>query len=164
MKLAEQRGMVENEVCVSPPFQDDVGQQINCAAVVWLGSPAGTTDSAWSSPTVVEQWGKLPLHPQLRADCKLSRQGHVCPHYFTTVLFKAYSENMFLLKLKSTVLSSTFFCVFVTLFLGQPFKLDPKSAHRKLKVSHDNLTVERDESSSKKSHAPGASPAKAAMA
>ncbi|KAI1898999.1 hypothetical protein AGOR_G00078160 [Albula goreensis] len=33
-----------------------------------------------------------------------------------------------------------------------PFKLDPKSAHRKLKVSHDNLTVERDETSSKKSH------------
>lgn len=38
--------------------------------------------------------------------------------------------------------------------LGQPFKLDPKSAHRKLKVSHDNLTVERDETSSKKSHTP----------
>ncbi|XP_062374104.1 E3 ubiquitin-protein ligase Midline-1-like [Sardina pilchardus] len=34
---------------------------------------------------------------------------------------------------------------------SQPFKLDPKSAHRKLKVSHDNLTVERDETSSKKS-------------
>ncbi|XP_058297468.1 E3 ubiquitin-protein ligase Midline-1 isoform X3 [Hylobates moloch] len=38
--------------------------------------------------------------------------------------------------------------------VSQPFKLDPKSAHRKLKVSHDNLTVERDESSSKKSHTP----------
>ena len=38
------------------------------------------------------------------------------------------------------------------LFTRQPFKLDPKSAHRKLKVSHDNLTVERDETSSKKSH------------
>ncbi|XP_066542164.1 E3 ubiquitin-protein ligase Midline-1 [Hoplias malabaricus] len=37
---------------------------------------------------------------------------------------------------------------------SQPFKLDPKSAHRKLKVSHDNLTVERDETSSKKSQAP----------
>ncbi|XP_048879530.1 E3 ubiquitin-protein ligase Midline-1 [Brienomyrus brachyistius] len=35
---------------------------------------------------------------------------------------------------------------------SQPFKLDPKSAHRKLKISHDNLTVERDETSSKKSH------------
>ncbi|GAA6090085.1 E3 ubiquitin-protein ligase Midline-1 isoform X1 [Tachysurus ichikawai] len=35
---------------------------------------------------------------------------------------------------------------------SQPFKLDPKSAHRKLKVSNDNLTVERDEISSKKSH------------
>uniref|UniRef100_A0A3Q2R029 E3 ubiquitin-protein ligase Midline-1 n=1 Tax=Fundulus heteroclitus TaxID=8078 RepID=A0A3Q2R029_FUNHE len=35
---------------------------------------------------------------------------------------------------------------------SQPFKLDPKSAHRKLRVSHDNLTVERDETSSKKSH------------
>uniref|UniRef100_A0AAY3ZZM8 E3 ubiquitin-protein ligase Midline-1 n=1 Tax=Denticeps clupeoides TaxID=299321 RepID=A0AAY3ZZM8_9TELE len=35
---------------------------------------------------------------------------------------------------------------------SQPFKLDAKSAHRKLKVSHDNLTVERDETSSKKSH------------
>uniref|UniRef100_A0A4W4GUJ9 E3 ubiquitin-protein ligase Midline-1 n=1 Tax=Electrophorus electricus TaxID=8005 RepID=A0A4W4GUJ9_ELEEL len=35
---------------------------------------------------------------------------------------------------------------------SQPFKLDPKSAHRKVKVSHDNLTVERDEVSSKKSH------------
>ncbi|XP_069745901.1 E3 ubiquitin-protein ligase Midline-1 [Narcine bancroftii] len=37
---------------------------------------------------------------------------------------------------------------------SQPFKLDPKSAHRKLKVSHDNLSVERDETTSKKSHAP----------
>ncbi|XP_042587848.1 E3 ubiquitin-protein ligase Midline-1 [Cyprinus carpio] len=36
---------------------------------------------------------------------------------------------------------------------SQPFKLDPKSAHRKLKVSHDSLTVERDEASSMKSHA-----------
>ncbi len=35
---------------------------------------------------------------------------------------------------------------------GQPFKLDPKSAHKKLKVSHDNLTVERDETTSKKGH------------
>ncbi|XP_062865788.1 E3 ubiquitin-protein ligase Midline-1 isoform X2 [Trichomycterus rosablanca] len=35
---------------------------------------------------------------------------------------------------------------------SQPFKLDPKSAHRKLKLSHDNLTVERDEISSKRSH------------
>lgn len=35
---------------------------------------------------------------------------------------------------------------------GQPFRLDPKSAHRKLRVSHDNLTVERDETSAKKSH------------
>ncbi|KAM9709549.1 E3 ubiquitin-protein ligase Midline-1 isoform 4-T8 [Menidia menidia] len=34
---------------------------------------------------------------------------------------------------------------------SQPFKLDPKSAHRKLRVSHDNLTVERDETASKKS-------------
>ncbi|XP_076858061.1 E3 ubiquitin-protein ligase Midline-1 isoform X2 [Brachyhypopomus gauderio] len=34
---------------------------------------------------------------------------------------------------------------------SQPFKLDPKSAHRKLKVSPDSLTVERDETS-KKSH------------
>uniref|UniRef100_A0AAY5JZM9 E3 ubiquitin-protein ligase Midline-1 n=1 Tax=Esox lucius TaxID=8010 RepID=A0AAY5JZM9_ESOLU len=36
--------------------------------------------------------------------------------------------------------------------VSQPFKLDPKSAHRKLKVSHDNLTVERDETTSKKGH------------
>ncbi|XP_060944749.1 E3 ubiquitin-protein ligase Midline-1 isoform X2 [Limanda limanda] len=35
---------------------------------------------------------------------------------------------------------------------SQPFKLDAKSAHRKLRVSHDNLTVERDETLSKKSH------------
>ncbi|XP_077579428.1 E3 ubiquitin-protein ligase Midline-1-like isoform X1 [Stigmatopora nigra] len=35
---------------------------------------------------------------------------------------------------------------------SQPFKLDPKSAHKKLKISHDNLTVERDESTSKKGH------------
>eukprot|EP00066_Takifugu_rubripes_P018236 XP_011607502.1 PREDICTED: E3 ubiquitin-protein ligase Midline-1-like isoform X2 [Takifugu rubripes] len=35
---------------------------------------------------------------------------------------------------------------------SQPFRLDPKSAHRKLRVSHDNLTVERDETSAKKSH------------
>ncbi|KAK1902711.1 E3 ubiquitin-protein ligase Midline-1 [Dissostichus eleginoides] len=35
---------------------------------------------------------------------------------------------------------------------SQPFKLDAKSAHKKLRVSHDNLTVERDETSSKKSH------------
>lgn len=35
---------------------------------------------------------------------------------------------------------------------SQPFKLDPRSAHRKLRISHDNLTVERDETSSKKSH------------
>ncbi|XP_038853001.1 E3 ubiquitin-protein ligase Midline-1-like isoform X2 [Salvelinus namaycush] len=35
---------------------------------------------------------------------------------------------------------------------SQPFKLDPKSAHKKLKVSHDNLTVERDETASKKGH------------
>ncbi|XP_056287190.1 E3 ubiquitin-protein ligase Midline-1-like [Pseudoliparis swirei] len=35
---------------------------------------------------------------------------------------------------------------------SQPFKLDPKSAHKKLKVFHDNLTVERDETASKKGH------------
>ncbi|XP_053296550.1 E3 ubiquitin-protein ligase Midline-1 isoform X2 [Pleuronectes platessa] len=35
---------------------------------------------------------------------------------------------------------------------SQPFKLDAKSAHKKLRVSHDNLTVERDETLSKKSH------------
>ncbi|KAJ0070257.1 hypothetical protein NL108_007603, partial [Boleophthalmus pectinirostris] len=35
---------------------------------------------------------------------------------------------------------------------SQPFKLDPRTAHRKLRISHDSLTVERDETSSKKSH------------
>ncbi|CAH2220259.1 E3 ubiquitin- ligase Midline-1 [Pelobates cultripes] len=49
-------------------------------------------------------------------------------------------------------LNKKFLILFI--FPGQPFKLDPKSAHRKLKVSHDNLTVERDETSSKKSHTP----------
>ncbi|KAK1876755.1 E3 ubiquitin-protein ligase Midline-1, partial [Dissostichus eleginoides] len=39
-----------------------------------------------------------------------------------------------------------------TKYIFVPFKLDPKSAHKKLKVSHDNLTVERDETTSKKSH------------
>lgn len=53
----------------------------------------------------------------------------------------------------STILEH-WMCVFFHSFSGQPFKLDPKSAHRKLKISHDNLTVERDETSSKKSHTP----------
>lgn len=70
-----------------------------------------------------------------------------------TVFLKSDSENMLLIMLKSTSFSPSTFC-FINLFAGQPFKLDPKSAHRKLKVSHDNLTVERDESSSKKSHTP----------
>lgn len=51
------------------------------------------------------------------------------------------------------VSASLCFCHSAPLFLaGQPFKLDPKSAHKKLKISHDNLTVERDESTSKKGH------------
>lgn len=39
-------------------------------------------------------------------------------------------------------------------FLGQPFKLDPKTAHKKLRLSNDCLTMEKDESSLKKSHTP----------
>lgn len=58
--------------------------------------------------------------------------------------------SLFFLKLKTNGSSGIFFSAYI----GQPFKLDPKSAHRKLKVSHDNLTVERDETSSKKSHTP----------
>lgn len=37
---------------------------------------------------------------------------------------------------------------------GQPFKLDPKMAHKKLKISNDGLQMEKDESSLKKSHTP----------
>ncbi|XP_006000157.1 probable E3 ubiquitin-protein ligase MID2 [Latimeria chalumnae] len=37
---------------------------------------------------------------------------------------------------------------------SQPFKLDPKTAHKKLKLSNDGLTMEKDESSLKKSHTP----------
>lgn len=37
---------------------------------------------------------------------------------------------------------------------GQPFKLDPKTAHKKLRLSNDCLTMEKDESSLKKSHTP----------
>lgn len=69
------------------------------------------------------------------------------------MFLKSDSDNMLLVTLNKQSFSSFSFC-FVNLFLGQPFKLDPKTAHRKLKVSHDNLTVERDESSSKKSHTP----------
>lgn len=65
------------------------------------------------------------------------------------LLSYAFYHFLFL-KLKPNCSSATF----VFAYLGQPFKLDPKSAHRKLKVSHDNLTVERDETSSKKSHTP----------
>ncbi|KFR07807.1 putative E3 ubiquitin-protein ligase MID2, partial [Opisthocomus hoazin] len=36
----------------------------------------------------------------------------------------------------------------------QPFKLDPKMAHKKLKISNDGLQMEKDESSLKKSHTP----------
>ncbi|KFP10363.1 putative E3 ubiquitin-protein ligase MID2, partial [Egretta garzetta] len=39
-------------------------------------------------------------------------------------------------------------------FAGQPFKLDPKMAHKKLKISNDGLQMEKDESSLKKSHTP----------
>lgn len=39
-------------------------------------------------------------------------------------------------------------------FPGQPFKLDPKTAHKKLRLSNDCLTMEKDESSLKKSHTP----------
>uniref|UniRef100_A0A8C2I225 Midline 2 n=1 Tax=Cyprinus carpio TaxID=7962 RepID=A0A8C2I225_CYPCA len=35
-----------------------------------------------------------------------------------------------------------------------PFKLDPKTAHKKLRLSNDCLTMEKDESSLKKSHTP----------
>ncbi|XP_053129658.1 probable E3 ubiquitin-protein ligase MID2 isoform X3 [Hemicordylus capensis] len=37
---------------------------------------------------------------------------------------------------------------------SQPFKLDPKVAHKKLKISNDGLQMEKDESSLKKSHTP----------
>ncbi|XP_054694943.1 probable E3 ubiquitin-protein ligase MID2 isoform X3 [Grus americana] len=37
---------------------------------------------------------------------------------------------------------------------SQPFKLDPKMAHKKLKISNDGLQMEKDESSLKKSHTP----------
>uniref|UniRef100_A0A8C7Z1A0 Midline 2 n=1 Tax=Oryzias sinensis TaxID=183150 RepID=A0A8C7Z1A0_9TELE len=41
-----------------------------------------------------------------------------------------------------------------TTFISQPFKLDPKTAHKKLRLSNDCLTMEKDESSLKKSHTP----------
>ncbi|KAL0973691.1 hypothetical protein UPYG_G00209670 [Umbra pygmaea] len=37
---------------------------------------------------------------------------------------------------------------------SQPFKLDPKTAHKKLRLSNDCLTMEKDDSSLKKSHTP----------
>ncbi|KAA0709301.1 putative E3 ubiquitin-protein ligase MID2 [Triplophysa tibetana] len=37
---------------------------------------------------------------------------------------------------------------------SQPFKLDPKTAHKKLRLSNDCLTMDKDESSLKKSHTP----------
>uniref|UniRef100_A0A8C6GBB5 RING-type E3 ubiquitin transferase n=1 Tax=Mus spicilegus TaxID=10103 RepID=A0A8C6GBB5_MUSSI len=37
---------------------------------------------------------------------------------------------------------------------SQPFKLDPKMTHKKLKISNDGLQMEKDESSLKKSHTP----------
>uniref|UniRef100_A0AAY4D0V3 RING-type E3 ubiquitin transferase n=1 Tax=Denticeps clupeoides TaxID=299321 RepID=A0AAY4D0V3_9TELE len=41
-----------------------------------------------------------------------------------------------------------------TNLISQPFKLDPKTAHKKLRLSNDCLTMEKDESSLKKSHTP----------
>lgn len=49
---------------------------------------------------------------------------------------------------------SIFLCIFFLLFSGQPFKLDPKMTHKKLKISNDGLQMEKDESSLKKSHTP----------
>lgn len=43
---------------------------------------------------------------------------------------------------------------FLLPFSGQPFKLDPKMTHKKLKISNDGLQMEKDESSLKKSHTP----------
>lgn len=42
----------------------------------------------------------------------------------------------------------------LSVLAGQPFKLDPKMAHKKLKISNDGLQMEKDESSLKKSHTP----------
>lgn len=53
-----------------------------------------------------------------------------------------------------TVNSSTILMGFFFSFPGQPFKLDPKTAHKKLRLSNDCLTMEKDESSLKKSHTP----------
>uniref|UniRef100_A0A8C9WMU3 Midline 2 n=1 Tax=Scleropages formosus TaxID=113540 RepID=A0A8C9WMU3_SCLFO len=41
-----------------------------------------------------------------------------------------------------------------TNFISQPFKLDPKMAHKKLRLSNDFLAMEKEESSLKKSHTP----------
>eukprot|EP00062_Callorhinchus_milii_P000756 gi/632935190/ref/XP_007889177.1/ PREDICTED: probable E3 ubiquitin-protein ligase MID2 [Callorhinchus milii] len=37
---------------------------------------------------------------------------------------------------------------------SQPFKIDPRTAHKKLKLSNDGLAMEREENSLKKSHTP----------
>uniref|UniRef100_A0A4W3GRL4 Midline 2 n=1 Tax=Callorhinchus milii TaxID=7868 RepID=A0A4W3GRL4_CALMI len=39
-------------------------------------------------------------------------------------------------------------------FISQPFKIDPRTAHKKLKLSNDGLAMEREENSLKKSHTP----------
>lgn len=51
------------------------------------------------------------------------------------------------------IVSLPFFFYFFFLS-GQPFKLDPKMTHKKLKISNDGLQMEKDESSLKKSHTP----------
>ncbi|MEE6509174.1 hypothetical protein FKM82_024750, partial [Ascaphus truei] len=39
-------------------------------------------------------------------------------------------------------------------FISQPFKLDPRFAHKKLKISNDGMQMEKEDSSLKKSHTP----------
>lgn len=90
----------------------------------------------------------LFTYKTLPYDRSMPQGGMICSSLLTLI-----AKLFYWLCSNKQCFSTSSFC-FVNLFPGQPFKLDPKSAHRKLKVSHDNLTVERDESSSKKSHTP----------
>uniref|UniRef100_A0A673HTJ7 Midline 2 n=1 Tax=Sinocyclocheilus rhinocerous TaxID=307959 RepID=A0A673HTJ7_9TELE len=96
-----------------------------------------------------------PNPPSIREELCTASHDTVTVHWTSEDEFSVTSyELQYTIYTGQTNFISLYNSVDSCVCVCQPFKLDPKTAHKKLRLSNDCLTMEKDESSLKKSHTP----------
>ncbi|XP_061419717.1 E3 ubiquitin-protein ligase Midline-1 isoform X1 [Lethenteron reissneri] len=153
LDFTKEKKLLEALDCLTSPNTPVIKKDLSMAShdsvtVQWVSDDEFNVESYELQYTIFT--GQTNLHSLCSSMDSWLIVPNIRHNHYTVHGLQSGTRYIFLVKAINQAGSRSSSCVTLKTN-SQPFKLDPSSAHKKLKISNNNLTVEREEPS-KKSH------------